>query len=222
VNSGRSIALFGLVSALAVSAQATVLTFAGLNLSQYGDIPQSYGDNVTGQGSVGTGTYSMGNAWTPNVTTSFQTVDNTGTQTWPSTSYWDTSYGDLVDVTFAAFSADNARIRFDAASGSLVRINSFDMGGWSQTTQTTPRLRILDGSGAILWNNDGATILGTGGTHSTFSPNITGGTLVIEFGGNWNVGIDNINFDQTPVPEPGSVLVLLAGAAVFRARRRIR
>lgn len=45
-------------------ARATVLTFSNLGLPDYGDIPTTYGDNVTNDNG---GQYEMGVGWTPNV-----------------------------------------------------------------------------------------------------------------------------------------------------------
>lgn len=68
-------------------------------------------------------------------------------------------------------------------------------------------------------------VAGTGGTHSTFTPGLThAGPLSTRFGYNdWNVGIDNINFDQVAVvPEPETYAMLLTGLGLvgFMARRR--
>ena len=67
-----------------------------------------------------------------------------------------------------------------------------------------------------------------GPRHSGFGLGSPGAsTAYIEWGTDWNIGIDNISFDvirdpSAPVPEPGS-LVLLAtalGLAVAGQRRR--
>ncbi|RYG24014.1 hypothetical protein EON82_12185 [bacterium] len=67
-----------LAATVASLSSATELTFSGLNLGNYGDIPAYYGDNVTGPGSSPTGTYNMGLSWTPNISTTMQTVTSTG------------------------------------------------------------------------------------------------------------------------------------------------
>jgi hypothetical protein len=101
-------------------------------------------------------------------------------------------------------------------------LNSFDLGGWSTTDQPDQTVQVLDAlTGTPLFAQTGLTIEGTDGidpTHSDFdflgglsSPN----GLRIRYGfANWNVGIDNVNFDQiSAVPEPASGALLLLGFA---------
>jgi len=46
--------------------------------------------------------------------------------------------------------------------------------------------------------------------HSNFLPDISGSELTIRWGNDWNIGIDNINFDQqmNPVPLPSALGLL--------------
>ena len=214
---------------------ATVLTFDGLRgptggpIQEFEAISQAYGDNVTGP-SDAAGTYQMGNAWTPNVTTSFVTRDGTSnTILFNKLDWWDTNYGDLVNIAFPAQSGGAyGEITLTAAPGWRVRLNSFDEGGWSRSDHTGQRVDIIDGtSNTILFQETNTTIRGANGTHSTFTPNVDGSVLFIRYAYNdWTVGIDNINFDQIPaesqVPEPGTFGLALAGLAlplVWRARK---
>ena len=212
---------------LAASAQATVLTFdLSPDLPDYGDIPGSYGDNVNAA-SDAVGSYLMGNGYTPNVTTEYRTWQiSTNTVAYNNLDLWHSNYGDLSKVAFGVTSADHfAEITLVPEPGWAIRLNSFDLAGYYVSDHPGSQVRILDGaSNTVLLDYSPVTILGAGGTHSTFTPNLTFvGPVSIRFGYNdWNVGIDNINFDQvTAVPEPETYAMLLAGLGLlgFIARR---
>jgi hypothetical protein len=215
---------------------ATILTFDGLrgptggSIQHYDAISQAYGDNVNGP-SDAAGNYLMGNAWTPNVTTAFTTRDGTSnTIVFNQLDWWDTNYGDLVNIAFPAQNGGAyGQITLTAAPGWRVRLNSFDEAGYSQSDHTGQTVSVTDGtSNTILFSESPTTIRGANGTHSTFTPNVDGSVLFIRYAYNdWNVGIDNVNFDQIPaesqVPEPGTFgLAALAGLALpllFRVRK---
>lgn len=204
-------------------ANATILTFDGLGLPNYGDIPGSYGDNVTAL-SMPSGNYGQGNGFTPNVAVEYRTwriSDNSLIAN--NLDYWSTDYGDLVGVAFPTTSGDAfAEISLIAESGWNVLLNSFDLGGWSMRTYDN-RVRILDGNGTVLFEQNPATILGAGGTHSTFTPNLSANVIRIQYGfNNWNIGIDNVNFDQTPVPLPASAYLFGSALMGLIASRRKR
>ncbi|MDP3279705.1 MAG: PEPxxWA-CTERM sorting domain-containing protein [Nitrosomonas sp.] len=213
---------------LAASAQATILTFdLDPGVPNYGDIPGSYGDNVNAA-SDAVGSYLVGNGYTPNVTTDYRTWQiSTDTVAFNNLDFWATGYGDLTNVAFSVTSSNHfAEITLVPEPGWAIRLNSFDVGGYYLADHPSSQVRILDGtSNTILIDYSPVTILGTGGTHSTFTPGLTHeGPLSIRFGYNdWNVGIDNINFDQVAVvPEPETYAMLLAGLGLvgFMARRR--
>lgn len=220
--------LAGAAVLLAASAQATVLTFdLSPDLPDYGDIPGSYGDNVNAS-SDAVGSYLTGNGYTPNVTTEYRTWEiSSNTVAYNNLDLWHSNYGDLRNVAFSVVNGGHfAEITLVPEPGWAVRLNSFDMGGYSVSDHPGSQVRILDGtSNTILVDYSPVTILGAGGTHSTFTPGLThNGPISIRFGYNdWNVGIDNINFDQvTAVPEPETYAMLLAGLGLigFMARRR--
>ena len=213
---------------LAASAHATILTFdLDPAVPNYGDIPGSYGDNVNAA-SDAVGSYLVGNGFTPNITTDYRTWQiSSDTVTDNNLDFWATGYGDLTNVAFSVTSSNHfAEITLVPEPGWAIRLNSFDVGGYYITDHPSSQVRILDGtSNTILVDYSPVTILGTGGTHSTFTPGLTHeGPLSIRFGYNdWNVGIDNINFDQVAVvPEPETYAMLLAGLGLvgFMARRR--
>ena len=221
---GSSILALGMLQPMG----ATVLTFDGLRgptggpIQHYDPISQAYGDNVSST-SDAAGTYLMGNAWTPNIMTSFVTRDGTSnTILFNQVDWWDTNYGDLVNVAFPAQSnGAYGEIELTAAPGWRVRLNSFDEAGWPQADHPGQIVNVVDGtSNTILFQEPNTTIRGANGTHSTFTPNVDGSVLFIRYAYNdWNVAIDNINFDQIPaesqVPEPGTFgLTALAGLAL--------
>ncbi len=213
--------VIGVVVGMAAMSQATVMTFQDLNLGNYGIIPNTYGDNVTGPGSAPNGTYLLGNGWTPNVVTDYRTVDPSGTTYVSYVDLWNAGYGDLPNVAFAATNGYYAEITLTADAGLDVVLNSFDIASYTSVERPVAQLQILDGARNVLWNADGHTIP-AGNVHSSFSPGIRGNVLILRWGDDWNTGVSNINFDQAnPVPEPAT-LTILSLAAVAALRRRSR
>jgi|GEM_PF-2228317 MSHA biogenesis protein MshQ len=190
---------------LATNVGATVLTFDGLGLESYDPIPQGYGDNVTSTGS-GTGDYREGNGFTPNVQASYRTLQDFGDGDVTSSSmlYWDRNYGDLRDVAFSQSSDGVAELTLQAEAGYEVVLNGFDIGGWFRADITGEALRIYNGDySTVLYEQDPLFVDGGGpgnsGNHSTFTVNVSAPEIHIQWGRNWNIGIDNIGFDQRPV-----------------------
>lgn len=202
---------------------STILTFEGLGLPNYGEIPQAYGDNVVNI-SDGVGNYLEGNGFTSNIRLEYRTLSpGDGTTIEEHVEYWDLQYGDLADVAFPSVNGNLAEISFVADPGWLVRLNDFDIAGWPNQTQSEQTVRILDGAFNPLVDYSPVDI--TGIDHDSFSPNITGQILRIQFGPSWNTGIDNINFDQfeqpdQAIPEPSTLLLLSSGLIGFAALRK--
>lgn len=223
--------LLGAGALFAVSAHATILTFdLSPAVPNYGDIPGAYGDNVNAA-SDSVGSYFMGNGYTPNITTEYRTWQiSTNTVVYNNLDFWDFNYGDLVNVAFGVSSANHfAEITLVPEPGWAIRLNSFDLAGYSRIDHPNSQVRIMDAANeTVLIDYSPVTVLGAGGitgTHSTFTPNLTyGNAISIRFGYNdWNIGIDNINFDQvTVVPEPETYAMLLAGLGLlgFMAYRK--
>lgn len=199
-----------------MASMATTITFTGLNLGDYGIISPNLGSNAN---SAGAG-YEEGAGWTPDVAVTMSSVDVQGNLFQPHILHWNTGYGDLTNVGFAASNGYYSRIRLDASAGYFVRLNSFDLGGWPNSDLFAQRIRVLDGNGNILWNQDGTMVLGANNAHSSYAPNISGSSLILEFGNNWNIGVDNINFTQEPVPEPATMTALAVGALALIRRKR--
>jgi PEP-CTERM motif len=176
---------------------------AATTCGNYGYLLQSYGD-VAGVSDI---TFSA-----PRVTA-------------PTSLYWWASnYNNLYGVAFApSGDADSlARIEIKAVQpNSAVTLNSFDLGAYSFATLNTTVNIYAIGSAVPLFSYSGP--VGNGAVSATkFTPNITvAGGLWLEFKDSaWNVGIDNIQYSVTAVPEPASALLMLMGAAGLLAARR--
>ena len=219
------------------SAQATELTFNIAGLVPFDNIPTAYGDNVTST-TMGPFSYGMGNGFTPNITVDYRTLNvgsiGTGGGTLHNNlDWWNFNYGDLVNVAYPVDPVSAGEISFVPEPGWAVRINSFDLAGWPDVDMPNQPLLILDGAYNVLLSLGPILVQGdfAGPRHTTVTPNLTfAGIVRIQFGNNWNVGIDNINFDQVPtgvgpaVPEPSGLALAGLGAlglagVVWRRRR---
>lgn len=134
---------------------------------------------------------------------------------------WTTNYQGTNDVLYSGTSDANSHGRITIApnSGYQVTLNSFDL---------TPYLPNNARGFSSQW-----TVYAAGGTPSfasvgpltaltTFSPSFSSNTgVVIEWKTSaYNVGIDNINFSVTAVPEPETYALFLAGLGLMGAIAR--
>ncbi|BCW96845.1 MAG: PEP-CTERM sorting domain-containing protein [Fimbriimonadales bacterium] len=208
---------------LSVSAYATVLTFDNAGSST---IPFDYGDRVNASGvdSGGRTGFNLTFGETPNVQVEMYTADyqNGSWAQLDNLFVWGTQYADLTDVAYHSPSNQGARFIFTADATHYVRLHSFQMGGWPLSNRTLPFLQVLvDGSPVFTQTN--VAISGTTANTFSFDPSVVKGSVIeIRFGGDWNVGIDNIGFSQELIPEPASLLALGAGLAGLALRRRKR
>lgn len=211
----------------AVPLTATVLTFDITGMTDYADIPAAYGDNVTSTAN-GSFSYGMGNAFTPNITVDYATINSAGGVVASNLEWWNLGYGDLQGVAFPVNNSSIAEITLTAAAGFQVRLNTFDLAGYPGADHPNSQVRILDAGGGVLLDYSPVNVQGdaNGPRHSTFSPAITAQQLRIRFAyDDWNVAIDNVNFDEvtasaSPVPEPSTWLLSAAGLAGLAYRRR--
>lgn len=206
--------------ALSMSANATVLTFSGLGLSNFDEISQSYGDNVNAL-SDAVGSYLEGNAFTPDISVSHKSLNTDGGIVNAALEYWNNGYGDLTEVAFSGVNGSYAHLTLTAGTGYLVKLNSFDIAGWNVANRALDALQVLDAAGNVVWDSGVDTISGTGGTHDTFMPNIVGQELTIRWGKDWNIGVDNVNFDQvSDVPVPAAAWLFLSALVGLRAVKK--
>jgi hypothetical protein len=203
---------------------ATVLTFdfnpALANGQQFS---QDYGDNVTSVPQAGF-TYGTAGGFTPNVVVDyFGSVAGVTGQN--NLNFWSTGYDDLSNVAYYAPTGDvDFGLTLTAEPGFNVTLSSFDLGYWL-SSGTLNELAILDSEGAVLFSQTDVAL--GGGTAISFTVNLTDDALTIRMSSRGqgsasdNFGIDNIEFSQSPVPEPATYSLLFGlGVMAFLARRR--
>jgi PEP-CTERM motif len=143
-----------------------------------------------------------------------------------SLKWWGPDYNNLYGVLFAEGNDSNslARIEMKALQpGASVTLSSFDLGAWSRTTRNTNVNVYAIGGGTPLFTFTGD--VGDGFVSATnIRTNITvAGGLWLEWADSaYNVGIDNIQYSVSAVPEPTSAWLMLAGAAALGVMRRRR
>ena len=229
----RSIFRFAVVAfafsmvVFASPAKAIVMTFDIDGLNCWDNIPDTYGDNVTSQ-DMGAFHYGLGNGFTPNVTVDYRTLQvggGGGGTIVDHLKFWKTDYGDLVAIAAPQEPRSTAEISLVPQAGWGVCLNSFDLAGWLRADHLEQPLIVYDQNYNVLLDLSGLTV--SGSSHTNVEPNLVyAGTLHIQYGDNYNVGIDNLNFDQVKVPEVSSTLGLLgltlAAIRVLKARSRNR
>ncbi|MCC7193063.1 MAG: PEP-CTERM sorting domain-containing protein [Phycisphaeraceae bacterium] len=203
----------------------------------YGDHASSAAVTVNPPDGSSTTWYNYGNAgegYTPNIGVSYSA----------DTSIFDT-YDDIYWPRVAFLNSyGHYYITFTPDSGYTVQVNSFVLRSWGGSPPTLT-------ADWTLWNNTaGGTVLASsktdgqgqlGGTAQSFSFNKVSppfsiatnagygaGTLVLDIhftgGGAGNLSLDDVNFQQTAIPEPASLVLLALGTAcvVRRGRGRSR
>ena len=138
--------------------------------------------------------------------------------------FWDTNYNNLYGVAIASgTNADSAaRIDLVPASGLQVNLASFRLGAYNKTTRDTNVLVLAIGNPTPLYGYSGG--VGNGSVDSTlFDLDVSSasGITIAWSDSARDVGIDQISFTVTPVPEPGgaalvAVAVVALGALAHR------
>ncbi len=195
-------------------ANAGVINFDDLVLADYGDIATNYADHgLGGNGDSRVGvSYSGSNGATNQL------------------DFWNSAYGDLSKVAFTPLNGTNAKISLVADSGWLIKSISFDLAGWPNADLRAQLDVILGGSSISgTFPIDGA--IDGGAEHSSFSLSNGGAqSASIEWGTDWNVGIDNIVFEviadpnNQAVPEPHTPALIgaaLGALALLRRRKSV-
>lgn len=206
-----SVGLLALTISLGANASAgTILDFNGLGLSNFNSIPVNYGSRA---------------AQTPNVEVGYRSYNaTTGAVIFNYLTYWGAGYGTLAGVGYAVEDGLGAEIRFRADPGYYVTIESFQMAAYGGA-DINSNVRLADEAGNLLLDL-GSPVSVSGSSFTSFNPNYThAGVLRLQFGTNWRVGIDNIAFSQSVVPEPtsvalaGTAVVVVCGAIRFRKNK---
>ena len=212
-HSSRSSALLVALLASAVAAGevgAQTINFDDIVGSNYTLIPTTYGSTAT-----------------LSVTNQARTTLGNGSVS-GGLCLWLSGYGDLLDNAFTCSAgAGVGEFTFTPAAGYQVTLNSFDVGEYVGRVPGTAEVRVFDlALSSTLFT--GSQALGATG-HWTVTPNLTSSSgLVLQWGDNWDYGIDNISVTvaplaTTPVPEPMTIALVGAGlvalAGVARARR---
>jgi hypothetical protein len=209
----RSLLLIGLFAALS-SASATVLTFDIDGATEFSAMPQAYGDNVTST-TMGSFHYGSAGGFTPNIVVSY-----IGPAANTELSFWDTGYSDLTNVVENEDDGENGyTLRFNAGSGVFVRLDGFDLGNFGAAV-TLPGLSVVDGNGNVLFSQTNIMVPANSQPHLDFdfASGLFGAELNIivdttGLGGNSdNIGLDNLEFEESAVPEPTTLALLLLGA----------
>ncbi|MFI4862084.1 MAG: PEP-CTERM sorting domain-containing protein [Phycisphaerales bacterium JB063] len=175
------------------------------------DIPVNHGSNEAG---------------TPNVTLTW--TDDRAT---PGDSAWDQYGGWPGDGGDGVYQLDNESdysithsIVFDPDNGFNVVINSFDLNVWAGGGATDVTWSVVGtssgslGGGVFNLADDSVT------TQNLNIAGVSSETLTISFqqtsGESSYLALDNLTFDQTAVPEPGTAVMALGGLGALAMRRK--
>lgn len=229
--------LVGFAAAAAVGSgptAATILTFdiARASFESTDLVPPTYGDRVTATTmTVGGFTfgYGMGDGFTPNVTVDYWTRLPNGNAR-NNLAWWGPglSYADLVNVAYANAAKTGRNAGLGTAEiwlipdpGYRVRLNSFALAAYDDFHWFTgdQPVSVRTASGALLWD-PGPVDLDDTSAMAFFPDAISAEPIVLSFGLNWNVGIDNVSFDQIPIPAPASAALLATALLAWRLWRR--
>lgn len=198
--------------ALGSVAQGATLDFDDLGLVNYAPIPSGYG-SVAGEVAIDNRTrVGFGNA---------NIYEN-------HVELWDTGYGNpsMFRNVFSSANGYVGEFQFTPAADKAVNLIAFDAASYSGGPRRTASFYIYDAAWNTLWSSINTVIEGA---PLTISPNIThAGTIYFQWGTDWNVGIDNIQFRITdvngpqvvPVPAALPLLATALGGLVIAARRR--
>ena len=208
------------------SAQATTtVTFEGLGHNE--DIPQTFADNASISGTGFDVSLGLAVTGTPNIDLTWgQGFDHQV----DSYQNWD-GRGSVAQLDFTRDNSNPITITFTPDASWGVLINSFDMDEFSGGGLMSVDWSITDGIGTLASGNWSRS---TGGRDTIFTGlgagdiNI-GQTVSLTFQGLSGTGsyfaLDNLVFDQVPVPEPSAMTLALLGglglgAAAMRRRRK--
>jgi hypothetical protein len=214
---GLTAAVVALAPALG-TAQNQVLDFTSmLGMANYTPVPQSYGDMASLAVSNATRT-GFGNSALRDCGQGASHVD-----------FWNNNYSSLVGNAFACIDGYVGEFFFQPTAGNQVTLNGMDFGSYAASGPlfvgpTRPfTLQIFDGNWNLLSNQ---SLIAASTIH--VAPGLTSSTgLYLQWGTDWDVGIDNIDVTvsavpTSAVPEPSTYALFASGlvALGIASRRR--
>jgi hypothetical protein len=213
---GCAVLLVGTALA-STSASAIVVDYSdAAPLSDFDPLPQSFGD-TPGTADFSYRTLNTGNNWGSGATVLA-----------PHVEFWNGFYsGD--DAIFAADSGSaKFELRIDAAAGLQLTGIEIDFGGWPNVDHTV-EYRLFDAGWNSLGTDASFTILGATIPGNTIALALNTTSFVLQFGDDWNAGVNEVRYTVGPagpvsaVPVPGALVLLgtgLAGLIGFGRRRK--
>ena len=208
------------MAALAVPAEATILTFDQVRIGgavvptvSGNPVPQDYGDRVAAEtmpASGGTFTYGEGGeGFTPSVEVEY--FGGSATAITSAASLWSDGYGTLENVLFGNQASSTLNVRFTADPGIDVFLHGFELAGWPTTDYTIAAVRVSSGA-QLLYEALDVLVLGAGSgagrTTFAFGTPLAAGTLLLSLdysnlaaGQQDNIGLDDVRFGQTALPD---------------------
>ncbi|MBD9354755.1 PEP-CTERM sorting domain-containing protein [Methylomonas albis] len=195
--------------AAAFDSQAATINFDALQpFNNYDPIPAAY-------------------ASTADVTVSYSSLNLDGTVAYSDVLLWNAGYADLNTAAFAHTSGLLLSIKLTAVNPSQsVNLSSFDVAAYPTgsvgTTLAATNFRVVDGDDFSNVLVDYAPYAASRFAAQTFSPNLTAHSLNIILGTDWNLGVNNINFNVAAVPLPGAVWLFGTALAGLGLTRKVR